>query len=322
MPLPYFKFYASDWLADPKRSLLTTEEIGAFIELLAHMWTWDDGTCSLPDDDRLIARLLRVNPRTWRRIRRTLVEGETAVLRMNEGRIQSQRLLKEWRMAAELITKNSKAGRKSAESRKAASTSVQPPDPDPEPEPYKSTGTVPVPLTLATDVADPLPGLDPKGEPSPGFFQLWETLNKRGSRAKAWALYCYWVKARKADHRDIHRSAEHYAGHCVATGQTMLHAATFLNKAGEHWPEWVDGCDEHKPGPCQPDSGLKNTSGNPIDKAINRARDRRKDRTHEPARPAGRLGGNGGLSVRSLPPAGDSREHDEHLGDEDTGDTR
>lgn len=55
---PAFQFYATDWRSDPYVSLMSLEEEGAYIRLLAFAWLSDgDG---IPVDDRGRAAVLKV----------------------------------------------------------------------------------------------------------------------------------------------------------------------------------------------------------------------------------------------------------------------
>jgi len=58
---PAFQFYVKDWLTSKKVTLMTLEEEGAYIHLLAHCWDSDD--CTLPDDDNALAELSRLGPK-------------------------------------------------------------------------------------------------------------------------------------------------------------------------------------------------------------------------------------------------------------------
>lgn len=54
-PPPAFQFYAADWLADANVQLMTLEEEGAYIRLLAYCWR--EG--SIPDNDEALSRLCK-----------------------------------------------------------------------------------------------------------------------------------------------------------------------------------------------------------------------------------------------------------------------
>lgn len=64
--LPYFKFYAADWLADVLDLNLT--ERGAYITFIA--WSWKRGP--LPLDSRARANILGVTPRSLQPLWRAL----------------------------------------------------------------------------------------------------------------------------------------------------------------------------------------------------------------------------------------------------------
>ncbi len=97
---PSFPFYASDWLGSTKRLTMTPAQRGAYIDLLAHQW--GDKTCSLEDDDEVLAVLSGLNE-GW-------LKGGSVLLRRCfpahptlSGRIANPRLLElrferdEWR---------------------------------------------------------------------------------------------------------------------------------------------------------------------------------------------------------------------------------
>lgn len=95
MAMPYFPFYPGDWLRDC--ALLTLEEEGAYIRLLAYCWQTAEAECSLPDDDTFLARVLKVPPATWKRLRKTLVDNPNHLYWHAEGgRLVQKRLVMEW----------------------------------------------------------------------------------------------------------------------------------------------------------------------------------------------------------------------------------
>lgn len=109
--LAYFPFYPERWRADPKVQALTLEERGAYHELLAAMWTYESGTCALPNDDRFLGRLLGVSDRRWKALRRALISGPSSPIRVTEdGR---------WLVSDFLLALHAKAVDKSAKSRAA-----------------------------------------------------------------------------------------------------------------------------------------------------------------------------------------------------------
>src|SRR5690606_21195479 len=92
---------------------MTLEEEGAYHRLCAQMWQLGQD-CTLPDDDALLARLLRVTPEKWAELRLTLIDGPMAVFqRTPDGRLTNKRLREEWDKA---VSKQRQA-REAAESR-------------------------------------------------------------------------------------------------------------------------------------------------------------------------------------------------------------
>lgn len=109
MRAPYFPFYPQDWLSDPRTAQLTYEERGIYFELLCRCWTSRDGSCSLPNDDLFISKLLGIRLSKWQKIKRKLSEGLTAVLKIEKNKILNERLLKEFekiKIKSEINSKN------------------------------------------------------------------------------------------------------------------------------------------------------------------------------------------------------------------------
>jgi len=112
---PYFKFYASDWLGSTKRAIMTQEQRAAYIDLLSHQW--GDETCSLPDDDEVLAALSGLGQGWFKggseMLRRCFPKHPTL-----EGRIANPKLLDIRADAVAWSEKSAEGGRKSAESKK------------------------------------------------------------------------------------------------------------------------------------------------------------------------------------------------------------
>lgn len=106
MNLPHFSFYPRDWLADVAH--LSYEERGVFFDLLCHMWVRGED-CALPDDDRAIAKLLRVTPARWRKWKSVLIESFSPVLFQKNGKLFSRRLQKEYQKALDKSGKRTDA---------------------------------------------------------------------------------------------------------------------------------------------------------------------------------------------------------------------
>lgn len=103
MKLPFFNYYAGDFELDT--AALTLEEVGAYQRILNQLWV--KGTeARLPNDDGLIARLLRVSIPEWQRLKAVLLEGEFAVLKVDDdNRIYNNRLCEEYGKAVKRFEK-------------------------------------------------------------------------------------------------------------------------------------------------------------------------------------------------------------------------
>ena len=119
MKSPAFQFYPTDYLASQRVQMMTLEEEGAYIRLLAYCWKHGD----IPADPEQAARLIGKGAST------TLA---TVVLAMfqptgNGDRLSHDRLDAERDKQAIWRAKSSQGGKISAEKRKGGSTTLQPP---------------------------------------------------------------------------------------------------------------------------------------------------------------------------------------------------
>ncbi len=122
MKSPAFQFYPADYASSQRVRLMTLEEEGAYINLLCSCWLHG----SIPADPEMAARLIGKGAST------TLA---TTVLTMftpsiQAGRMVHDRLERERLKQSDWREKSASGGRKSAELRKGASTTVQPPLPN------------------------------------------------------------------------------------------------------------------------------------------------------------------------------------------------
>lgn len=101
---PYLPLFTRDFLADTMH--LSAQETGAYVLLLMQAWLMPD--CSLPADDRRLAQWARVDAKTWRAIKPTVMEFWT----LADGRWQQKRLTKEREHVAAVSEKRRAAIRK------------------------------------------------------------------------------------------------------------------------------------------------------------------------------------------------------------------
>lgn len=70
MKIPFFPFYASDWLGSRKVMLMTDAQRGIYITLMAHQWS--DPSCSIPTDRELLKKMLPGS--RWKNVKYVLQE--------------------------------------------------------------------------------------------------------------------------------------------------------------------------------------------------------------------------------------------------------
>jgi len=120
---PAFQFYPGDWLGSQRVSLLTLEEEGAYLRLLASCWQHG----SIPSDPEKIARLIGKGAST------TLATTLATMFQPHpceSASLVHDRLERERDKQDAWAEKSREGGRKSAEKRqslKGGSTTVQPP---------------------------------------------------------------------------------------------------------------------------------------------------------------------------------------------------
>lgn len=123
MKSPSFQFYPSDWLGSQRVSLLSLEEEGAYIRLLA--FCWDHG--SIPSDPKKCARLIGKGASTTIA---TVVQGFFTLVRENNDQMTHPRLEREREKQRVWSEKSKKGGISSGIVRrrsKGGYTVVQPP---------------------------------------------------------------------------------------------------------------------------------------------------------------------------------------------------
>jgi uncharacterized protein YdaU (DUF1376 family) len=85
---PALQLWTDAYLGDTAH--LTTTEHGAYLLLL--MTAWRSGDCSLPDDDKMLARFCRMNCQQWARIKPLML----TFWKVENGRWRQSRLTDEW----------------------------------------------------------------------------------------------------------------------------------------------------------------------------------------------------------------------------------
>lgn len=101
----WMPIYWSDYLADTMA--LSTAEHGAYLLLIAHLWTTKS---PIPDDDKMLARITRCSPEQWSEIRPVVV----GFFSVSRGKWTHKRVTAELERAAKIHEKRVEAGRKRA----------------------------------------------------------------------------------------------------------------------------------------------------------------------------------------------------------------
>lgn len=104
---PYLRMYVRDWLGDPNVAGLDYELQGVYISILFRMW--QSPSCSLPNDDSWLSRMLGVHTNKWAKWRKVLIEGPAPVLFAKDGIIFNPRLTHEFQRMADRSEKSSMA---------------------------------------------------------------------------------------------------------------------------------------------------------------------------------------------------------------------
>lgn len=106
--LPWFPLWVNDWLSSTTITLMTPAQEGAYIRLLCHQWASSD--CSLPNDDRALAALGRLDPTSSNclvLLRRLFTECADDC-----KKIRNERLYSVWLKQREISDKRADAGQK------------------------------------------------------------------------------------------------------------------------------------------------------------------------------------------------------------------
>jgi uncharacterized protein YdaU (DUF1376 family) len=113
----WMPLYVADYLADTQD--LTAQEHGAYLLLLMHYWQRG----SLPDDDGVLARIARIHPPHWPKIKKVLMRF---LMHQDPGVLINQRMERELRKAHEISNKRKLSAQQMHSTRKAfASANAQ-----------------------------------------------------------------------------------------------------------------------------------------------------------------------------------------------------
>ena len=141
---PAFQFYADDFLAGTLE--MSQEEVGQFIRLLCHQWNRGSIPVETEKQQRLTGGCVSVDVLAKFRL-------------CEDGLLRNQRLEAVRSERDRFLQQQSEKGRKSAESRKLASTAVQP-----DTQPESNSGSTVVEIRLQPEVNPPSPSPTPNNK--------------------------------------------------------------------------------------------------------------------------------------------------------------
>lgn len=143
---PSYNWYPSDWLSSEARAVMSLAEQGAYRNLLDHAWLRNP-QCSLPDDDRALARLSGLD-RAWPKSA-SIIRQQFVV---RDGKLWNEKQLHVLQTALEFSERKSAAGKKGNEIKKAMH--AQRPHSDP---PAIAGATLPTPTPTPKELATLVP---------------------------------------------------------------------------------------------------------------------------------------------------------------------
>lgn len=272
--LTHFAFYPKDYLGDLNVREASYESQGVYVALLALMWQAADGACSLPLDDEKVARLLRLDARSWRRIKPKVwhlfqVDLEAGVFFHGRLRHEHDRALRLHDRA-----KKAEEGRRAKREASANSGQSSPQSPANLPPnlpgnsdgrfvansaekhevgPKQALTTQTQTQTHTTTKKQRTPSPPARTERrtyEPRFAAFWEAFpGKRGSKADAADLHAEWVGSGESPDA-LETAAKNYATECEILGTELrftMHATRFLARKGQVWLSYAEGWAPPKP---------------------------------------------------------------------------
>jgi uncharacterized protein YdaU (DUF1376 family) len=207
--LPYMPLYAADYLADTAH--LTTAQHGAYLLLLMNYWQRGG---PLPDDDVRLARIARVGPREWGKMRGTISEFfSIAGGNWSHNRVDSELA----RVEAKSL-KSKRAAQASVQQRFGErSTPVEPTDTDTREE---------KPTAIAV-----VKNGDPRGTRLPEDWEPKPLGDKTASMVAAWPVGML--------ERELSKFRDHFLKTPGVRGRSLDWDASYRN--------WLRTADERKP---------------------------------------------------------------------------
>ena len=114
---PWFPFFASDWLGSTNRAVMTLEEQGGYMNLLAPQWGSEQ--CGIPDNDKMLAALSELRE-AWFKGASSNLQPCFPAHPTIAGMVANPKLLNLWASREEQRRKSSEGGKKSAQLRAEA----------------------------------------------------------------------------------------------------------------------------------------------------------------------------------------------------------
>lgn len=202
---PSLPLFTDSYIADTKH--LTTEEHGAYLQLL--MYAWRTKGCRLQNDDKFLARTLGVSMAKWLRLKPSVMAFWTLV----GGFWTQKRLAKEYAFVADRSKKRRAAGVLGGRPKSLKDNDTSKAKGSQE----KSKSKAPNPNPNPTD-----PPKAPKGAEPEGFAEFRAAYPKRNTSFPTTDARKRWVQAvqRGAKPQDIIAGAKAYAAEQQRIGKT------------------------------------------------------------------------------------------------------
>ena len=231
---PAMPLWTDAYLADTRH--LSTHEHGAYLLLLMSAWRTPD--CSLPDDDRVLARLAGMNGGRWARCKGTVMAffelGDDA--RWRQKRLTKERSRVETQRSQKRTAGRASARAKSQKQKETDSTAVV------EPLQREDNGEATNHIHNQNPPCSPPKGDGKKGGES-DFEAWWEHVPRKVAKGQARRAYKTALKKTDAETllAGIKRYAEAVRG---KDAEFIRHPATWLN--GEGWLDEPDPAPQGK----------------------------------------------------------------------------